>query len=64
MTNVFLHSKCQLPYAFLTPLQAAVGVVQKVFVFLYDYEIMNFSFCANEHNLFITIFSGSTPYNP
>ena len=24
---------CQLPYSILTPLQAAVGVVQKVFIF-------------------------------
>ena len=64
MTDLFLHSKCQLPYALLTPLQAAVSVVQKVLVFLYKYETMNFSFCANEDILFITIFSESATYNP
>lgn len=36
---------CQLPYSLLTPLQAAVGVVQKVFVVYISnmsYNINNF----------------------
>lgn len=46
---VFLSCKllcfsCQLPYEYLTPLQAAIGVVQKVFFFLKHHSRVSYKF--------------------